>query len=62
MEWGGGKGRLVGLRWLWLEGRVEEGVVVGFTAEWAAQSDGEWGDVDVEEALVGPVGGGAGPK
>ena len=37
-------------------------MVVGLATKRSAESDGEWGHVDVEEALVGAIGGATGPK
>ena len=45
-----------------LEGGVEEIVVVGLATKRSAESDGEWWHVDVEEALVGAIGGATRPK
>ena len=58
----GGKERLVGGGWLEAEGGVEEEVVVRVTAEGSSKLDGQWGYVDVEEALVRSIGWSARPE
>ena len=45
-----------------MEGGVKKLVVVGVAAKWAAEFDGQFGYMEVEESLVGAVGGFTGPE
>eukprot|EP00977_Amphora_coffeiformis_P024308 scaffold15481_cov144-Amphora_coffeaeformis.AAC.1 len=59
LQWGGAVGGVGGKGW---ELVVEEEVVVGVAAEGSSELDGEFGDVHVEESLVGSIGWFAGPE